>query len=149
MRHTLTQAQYDTVVDWCGSVSLDPAKTCDTMSAWLDTLEPETQTEVLARLFPTLRPAYRRTSKKFNEGYTMHQEDRLLDIWFMPGGSAIRRGKRLPNTCPLSRAEVREYVAKGTIPCVRLIKEGRGISLYEAHELFKSARGEVRKWNHA
>lgn len=53
---------------------------------------------------------------------------------------AFRRGKRVPSNCPLTREEIREYVTKGTVAAVKLIRTNRNYGLREALDLLNSAR---------
>ncbi len=67
----------------------------------------------------------------------MTQHDKLMFI--RPSGA--RCGKRVAANCPLTHAERREYVTRGLLYCVKLVKEGRKISLRDATNLVYAARG--------
>ena len=51
------------------------------------------------------------------------------------------KGKRVGNSCPLTHEERREYVEKGAVAAVALIKTRRKCDLRTALDLLNKARG--------
>ena len=67
--------------------------------------------------------------------------DRLVIRWWDRQRKHLYfQGKRVGKSCPLTREEVRAYVTKGAITCVRVIRQTRGLSLRDALDLLNSAR---------
>lgn len=72
-------------------------------------------------------------------------EDRLVRRIHTKSGT-LSIGKRVGKSCPLSRDEIRTYIKKGRIKCVKLIMEKNpGLSLRACVDKIRAASGEG-KW---
>lgn len=70
-----------------------------------------------------------------------YQDDKLVTRWRMPNGDMRSKGKRVSRDCPLTREEIRVYVEQGSVAATKAVMVGRKVSLSEAWELIKKARG--------
>lgn len=71
----------------------------------------------------------------------VYHQDKLVIRARRPNGNVISQGKRVGKDCPLTKAERHEYVTKGAVFAVKLIREGRDVGLAEALRLLNDARG--------
>ena len=71
----------------------------------------------------------------------VYHEDQLVIRARRPNGNMIAQGKRVGRDCLLTQAERREYVLRGAVFAVKLIRDSRQVSLAEALNLLNRARG--------
>ena len=82
---------------------------------------------------------------KHQPGRLFH-EDNLVARWYdRKTDRTFSQGKRVAADCPMTADERKVYVNKGTSEAVVKIMRDRGLTLSEAVQIFRAARGRVRR----